>query len=306
MKYEQRLEKLSEYINHLNSVDSLEFLYQITYEILEVALGFLVLDIIEVKDGFIEDIKRDGVNKEPFRAPLDGPGITVRAANTGKIQMINNLRQDEDYLQGTRQNSMLSELSAPVFVNEKVFLILNVESEKINAFDEHDKKLIEIFSRSMGSAIERLLYLETIVKQNRDIESVKQRTNFIVENAPYIIAILDLYGKVKYVNKQFTEVLGYNKEEIIGKRYSKLPSIRPRDAIKLMKILLSLRKGEVPMPFSMKFVTNNGEILEMKISIILYESIQNEREIIVMARVTNDESLIYNSTLSNPHKTPRL
>lgn len=295
INYEHRLELLSDYTSCLNQVDSLESLYQTTYEILDVALGFKVLDIIAVKDGYIEDVKRSGESKEVFHASLDGPGITVRAVNTRKIQLVNDLRLDQDYLSGTRTVHMLSELAVPVFVDEKVFLVLNVESDKINAFNEQDKRLLEIFARNMGSAIERLLHLETILKQNQEIEAEKHRTRFMIDNSPYITSILDLHGKVKYVNKMFSSVLGFSEEEIVGKRYSNIPTLQAKDVIKVMKILLSLRRKKVPEPFSMKFVTKNGDFVEMKIFIQLYRSLNNETEIIVMARIVDDESLIHNS-----------
>jgi PAS domain S-box-containing protein len=299
INYEHRLEQLSDYTNCLNSVDSIESLYQITYEIIDLALGFKVLDIITVKEGYIEDVKRSGENKEVFRASLDGPGITVRAVNAGKTQLINDIRNDPNYLSGVRANQTLSELAVPVFVNNKVFLVLNVESERVNAFNDQDKRLLEIFSTSMGSAIERLIHLETILHQKHELESEKHRTRYMIENAPYVTVILDPYGKVKYVNKMFTSVLGFGKEEIIGKRYSKLPTLQTKDSIRVMKILLSLRRGIIPKPFSMKFLTKSGQNIEMNIFVMLYNTILKEREIIVMARVIDEENLIYNTILNN-------
>jgi PAS domain S-box-containing protein len=171
MKYELRLEKLSEYSNLMVSVKSLKSLYQITYEILDIALGFEVFDIVAVKDGYLEDVKRAGLDKERFKVSLDGPGITVRAALTGETQIVNDIRLDVNYISGPRTDDMLSELVVPVFVTSKVFLVLNVESENVNAFSDHDKKLLEIFGRTMGSTIERLLFNNLIHEKIHHLEN---------------------------------------------------------------------------------------------------------------------------------------
>jgi PAS domain S-box-containing protein len=297
-KYQERLEYLSSYCSSLNTIKSLDELYQKTYKILDKALGYKVLDIIAVKEGYLEDVKPNSEGEEKFRTPLDGPGVTVRAVKTGETQLVNDTRLDEDYVSGKSTPGMLSEIAVPVFVKDEVFLVLNVESEKANAFNVDDKKLLEIFAQNVGSTIERLRHLETIFKQSRKIESSERKTRFLIENAPYITIILDLAGIIKYVNSMFTTLLGYGKEEIIGQKYNKLPTLQQNDIDKILRYMARLREGKVPEPFVMNFITKDGGYIRLEIFICVYNDGLGEQEICVMAREL-DEDIAFESYVSN-------
>ena len=294
--YEKRLENLLKYSGELNAVDSLDELYHSTFKILESALEFDFQDIIIVSEGYLESVLRDDSESGVFIAPLDGRGITVRTVNTGETQIVNDIRLDPDYTvaeNSTRKT--LSELCVPVSEKNNVFLVLNMESVRVRAFSEQDRTLAEIFAHTMGLAIERILNIDTIIEQNKCIESDKHRNEFMIDNAPYIAATIDLRGRVKYVNNMFESVFGYSKEDLLGKGYDAVPTIRARDSVKILKILLELRGGKVPEPFTMDMVTKDGRSLTMKIFVWLYSSLLGEREIIVMAREIEDmQTLVVN------------
>jgi PAS domain S-box-containing protein len=297
-KYQKRLEYLSSYCSSLNAIKSQDELFKKTYKILDKALGYKVLDIIAVKDGYLEDVKPYSEEEEKFRISLGSPGVTVRAVKTGETQLINDTRLDEDYISGNRTPRMLSELVVPVFVKDEVFLVLNVESEKENAFNLDDKKLLEIFAQNMGSTIERLQHLETIFEQSRKIESSERKTWFLIENAPYITIILDLAGVIKYMNSIFTTLLGYGKEEIIGKSYKDIPTIQKRDIEKILGYMAGLREGRVPEPFIMNFIAKDGAYVRLEVFICVYDDGLGEQEICVMAREL-DEDLAFENYVTN-------
>ena len=174
VRYNHKLEYLSKFCAVLSSVNTLDELYEKTFEILDKALGFKVLEILVVREGYLEEVMGSGDYKGRFIAPLEGPGVTVRAVNSGVSQLIGDVRLDPDYLIGPRNRSMLSELAVPVYVNDDVFLILNSESERVNAFNMDDKKLLEIFALYMGATIERLEHQRIINEQTELIESTTQ------------------------------------------------------------------------------------------------------------------------------------
>ena len=175
VKYRNRLEHLANYCVNLNSVESLDSLYQLTYQIMNNALEFKIMDIVVVKNGYIMGVKKTGITGTSFKTFLDGPGIAVRAVNTGLTQLISDIRLDPDYITGPRRKGQtLSELVVPVYVDKKVFLVLNVESNKVNAFDESDKKLLEILAQNMGLVIERIKYLKLIEEHKTIFERVRE------------------------------------------------------------------------------------------------------------------------------------
>ncbi len=68
----------------------------------------------------------------------------------------------------------------------------------------------------------------------------------IVELAPDGIATVDMKGRVTSVNTAFSRLTGYPKDEIVGKHFTKLGTIRPRDIPKYIKLLSSIYRGKIP------------------------------------------------------------
>jgi PAS domain S-box-containing protein len=122
-KYQERLEYLSSYCSCLNTIKSLEELYYKTYKILDKALGYKILDIIAVKEGYIEDINPLCADDERFRLSLNERGVTIRAVKSGESQLINDTRLEPEYISENSAN-MLSELAVPVFVKNGCRLLI--------------------------------------------------------------------------------------------------------------------------------------------------------------------------------------
>ncbi|MGB9601338.1 MAG: GAF domain-containing protein, partial [Limisphaerales bacterium] len=70
-----------------------------------------------------------------------GEGITGWVAKYGKSTRVGDVSKDPRYV-AVRKN-VRSELAVPIFVNETVRGVLNVDSEKINAFTDEDQQMLE-------------------------------------------------------------------------------------------------------------------------------------------------------------------
>lgn len=80
----------------------------------------------------------------------------------------------------------------------------------------------------------------------------------IVEMNPCGIVIVDLKGKVTSCNKASVEYTGFTKEEIIGKKFTRLPYLCKEDIPKYVKIFGSLLKGKRPKPLKVNWVHKDG------------------------------------------------
>ncbi|MBD3207664.1 GAF domain-containing protein [Candidatus Bathyarchaeota archaeon] len=159
-KYERGLEALHIHTSKIAEAKTLEEVCRLTYTLLQDALGFPVIDLIKIEDGYLIDVFSYG--SEILQIPINGPGITARAARTGKTQFINDTREDSDYIKGPREWIALSELTVPVKIDGEPRLLINVESPEVNAFTENDRKLIEILTRHLSSDIKRINYENTL------------------------------------------------------------------------------------------------------------------------------------------------
>ena len=82
----------------------------------------------------------------------------------------------------------------------------------------------------------------------------------IVEMSPDGIATLNLLGKVLNVNKAFTEITGFPKEEFIGKNYLEVPTLLKQHLATYKKMFLSIIHGTYDETIDFKWRHKNGEI----------------------------------------------
>lgn len=61
---------------------------------------------------------------------------------------------DPDFIGGTIESG--SELAVPVIIDDEVIGVLNVESNQVKAFDNHDARLMEILAQNVASAFFRI------------------------------------------------------------------------------------------------------------------------------------------------------
>lgn len=83
-------------------------------------------------------------------------------------------------------------------------------------------------------------------EQSRESE---QKYKTIVELAPDGIITTDLKGTITSCNTAFEKIAGFPKEELVGKSFVKLPTVRAKDIPQYARILRSLLRGRVPKPF---------------------------------------------------------
>ena len=97
-------------------------------------------------------------------------------------------------------------------------------------------------------------------KSQESWQETEKKYKNIVELNPCGIVIVDLKGKVTSCNKAVFENTGFTKEEIIGKKFTRLPHLRKKDIPQYIKIFYSLLKGKKPKPKKYGWVHNNGTV----------------------------------------------
>jgi PAS domain S-box-containing protein len=125
-----------------------------TLDAVESVVGFHILTILEPIDGALVITSNRGVATPTIRLPLDGKGLTVRAARDQRSILTTNTGMEPSYVQGSVNSR--SELDVPVIVNGKTVAVINLESEELNAFDNVDKELIETLALHVASALQRI------------------------------------------------------------------------------------------------------------------------------------------------------
>jgi PAS domain S-box-containing protein len=155
-----KLEALHRHAVNLSRLYSIENVAEYSFDIIEELLG-LIKGTIGVVDGdvirfvFSRDVPLEIIPS----LSLSGRGITVRAVRTGETQLISNTRLDPDFVEIQGQE-LLSELDVPVKIDGIVVAVINLHVEKENGFTNEDKRIVEILSEHISSAMTRIELLK--------------------------------------------------------------------------------------------------------------------------------------------------
>ncbi|MEM2367522.1 MAG: PAS domain S-box protein, partial [Candidatus Bathyarchaeia archaeon] len=164
--FDKRLSELNVYAKRLNDAKSIKEIYRLALDAMEKTLGFEYASILMAEENFLKLVAYRGYSKIFFlKLPLDGDkGVTVKAAKTGKSIIVPDVRKEKAYVKGGEE--ILSELATPMKIGRKVLGVLNVESKKLAAFKEEDKKLLELLASHVAIAISNLRRREKLSALN--------------------------------------------------------------------------------------------------------------------------------------------
>lgn len=131
--------------------------------------------------GVIAGVARRGFEIRPVADDAmlsSGRGIVGHAIRTGQSVLVPDVSRDPRYVVG--RNETRSELAVPVVVDGRTIAALNVESDRLDAFDARDVGLLEFFAEAAAMAIEKAMlhrhlldreHLETQLRIARDVQT---------------------------------------------------------------------------------------------------------------------------------------
>jgi PAS domain S-box-containing protein len=96
-------------------------------------------------------------------------------------------------------------------------------------------------------------------KAEEELRESEEKYRNIVELAPDGIVTTDLKGVITSCNTAFLEMAGHTKEEMLGKYFSKLPTLRAKDIPQYLRVLSSLVRGNVPRPIQAVWTRKGGQ-----------------------------------------------
>jgi PAS domain S-box-containing protein len=169
--FETKLDAIHRHAFELNSIETVEEVAKSTYKAMGDTLGF-----DDVGFGIVEGSNlcfTTGLGNEKDNIlPMNGRGITVRAVNTGETQLISDVRKDPDYVPHLFDDDSenRSELCVTINIDDEVFGVLNIESERVNAFNDDDKKLLETLAEQVASAISIIRQKEALKESLQELE----------------------------------------------------------------------------------------------------------------------------------------
>ena len=170
-RYEIMLEALHSHASDLSKAETVEEIAEETLDCVERVIGFNVGSFSVVEGDMLRHINIIGVEAiGVFEIPLDGRGVTVRAVRTSETQLVPDCREDEDFEPGLAAGifESMSELAVPVKVSGNVVAVINVESTRLDAFTENDRKVLEILATHVASAFSQIKAREQLIAEQAE------------------------------------------------------------------------------------------------------------------------------------------
>jgi len=140
-----------------------------------------------------------------------------------------------------------------------------VEGE-IELITPKGKRIVEYRSNSIRRE-NKVVGFQTILRditERRRVEDAlrksEEKYRSIIELAPDGIITVDMKGVITSVNSTFLRLTGYSKDEIVGKHFTKLGTLRARDIPKYLKMMSLAFRRKLPPPFEYQYVTKDGTV----------------------------------------------
>jgi PAS domain S-box-containing protein len=222
-RIENKQAALHRHATRLNSVSTIDEVVENTLDAMELTLGFDHADFDLVEDGFVRIKGSRGMPVWPSELPLDGPGVVVKAANTGRTLRVPDTRKEPAFVEARAAHEkaeplgILSELTVPVLVGDQTVAVLNVESTRVDAFSEQDQMLLETLAMHVSSALSRLKQMESlerlVFERTRKLAESERRFRELSDLLPQIVFEIDENGNIQYMNRAGFAATGISEEE---------------------------------------------------------------------------------------------
>ncbi|MFQ5909525.1 MAG: PAS domain S-box protein [Thermoplasmata archaeon] len=163
-----------------------------------------------------------------------------------------------DYIPRKQHNVLRESLRAVFAMGKSERFEVSTKAPKVGTI-WFDTELVPI--QRNGRVVSVILVATDVTERKRiedELRASEERYRSTIEAAPDGIVTLNLKGIVTSCNRGFAEMSGFSREEIIGRHFTKLPTLRKRDAPRHLKIFASMLRGKSPKPLEVVWIDKEG------------------------------------------------
>jgi sigma-B regulation protein RsbU (phosphoserine phosphatase) len=153
--------------------------------------------LIDPETGDIDSIFTEGYDSDmDYQLHLKvGQGLVGTVANSGNGVIVPDVSQDLRYISANDRTK--SEICAPIKMGARVIGVINLESEHLNAYDEHSLLLITAFASHAAIALERARLHESMMagrKLEEQLNVARQIQQTFLPDRPPAIKCYDIFA----------------------------------------------------------------------------------------------------------------
>ncbi len=253
---EVKLKALHRHARTLAVANTIEDVAKHTLDAMEFILGFDVADFCAVENGHIHVYGSRGVQVSPSNWPLEGPGVVVKSVKAKRALRIPDTREEPSFVDrrsfsGTKElQPMLSELVVPVLSDGEAVAVLNVESNRLNAFTDENQALLETLAMHVASALGRLKQVDTLERaveeRARKLKESEERYRRLIDNMTDVVFSIDLKGNFTFCSQAAEKMTGCSVQQLLSMNMKEL--IAPEHFFEIQERLQARVQGERHLP----------------------------------------------------------
>ncbi len=154
-----------------------------------------------------------------------GRSPTGTAIRTGKVQVVRNIAQNPAFKPWRREavrRGYASSIAVPLQTAGKVLGVLNIYSDKADAFDSDEEQLLEALGDDVAHGVKVLR--ESMERRSvaKALEKREEELRLITDNLPALIAHVDANERYLFNNKAYERWFGQPPEQLRGKTVREL------------------------------------------------------------------------------------
>ena len=169
-----------------------------------------------------------------MRLKIGREGITGWVAQTGEPLLVPDVSQDERYYAVDELPETRSELAVPLKIQDRVIGVLDVQSNRLNDFDQSDQALLQSLASQVAVAVDSARLFDTVREERAKLEA-------IIRGASDAIFVTDEGGQVLLMNPAAEQALDVEPETWVD---------RPLETV--------IKKADLFALWRSSFVTDSG------------------------------------------------
>ncbi len=124
------------------------------------------------------------------------------------------------------------------------------------------------FCKECTTPLQQVVDFTKYQRAEKVLKNSEEKLGTIFDDVNDMIVFIDKYGRVLNCNKRVEDILGYKRDDVIGKHFAKFGVLRPKDIPKILKLFrYSIREGKAPMNLlEMEIKDINGNIVSIEAS----------------------------------------
>jgi GAF domain-containing protein/HAMP domain-containing protein len=144
--------------------------------------------------GWKEGDENEGIH-ETSSIPWDKEqSLVARAARTGRAVIVNDVKREPDWLPNPLLADTAAEMAVPLLIGDRVLGVLDVQSDRINAFSEDDANIQTTLASQVATAMQNARSFTRAQKQ-AEREAMLNVINQKIQSATSVEAVLQIAAR---------------------------------------------------------------------------------------------------------------